>query len=101
VGSSFGGLMATLFAMENEGRVDRLVLLAPAINLLWFTSCPINPLSIPVWIYHGRNDEVIPIGAVEQMADTYFSHCSFHKVDDDHFLHHTFQIIDWDRLLGS
>ena len=52
------------------------------------------------WIYHGKNDEVIPLKAVEQMAEKYFSHNSFHKVDDDHFLHNTFKIIDWDRLLG-
>ena len=30
VGSSFGGLMAAIFAMENEPRVDKLILLAPA-----------------------------------------------------------------------
>ena len=31
VGSSFGGLMATIYAMANPGRVDRMVLLAPAL----------------------------------------------------------------------
>jgi pimeloyl-ACP methyl ester carboxylesterase len=31
VGSSYGGLMAALFALENEARVRRLVLLAPAL----------------------------------------------------------------------
>ena len=36
VGSSFGGLMATIFAMENEERVERMILLAPAINLVEF-----------------------------------------------------------------
>ena len=33
VGSSFGGLMATIFAMEHEAQCSRLVLLAPALNL--------------------------------------------------------------------
>jgi len=32
VGSSFGGLMAAIFTMRNEFRVDRLVLLAPALK---------------------------------------------------------------------
>lgn len=100
VGSSFGGLMATLFTMEDETRVDRLVLLAPAINLLWFTPHPIKPISIPVWIYHGRNDEVIPLKAVEYMAKKYFTDLSLNQVDDDHFLHNTFKTIDWDVLLG-
>lgn len=101
VGSSFGGLMATIFAMENETRVDRLILLAPAINLLWFTPCQIKPVSIPVWIYHGKNDDVIPIQAVDQMAEKYFSNLSLNQVDDDHFLHNTFKTIDWDNLLGE
>src|SRR5512137_2210165 len=38
VGSSFGGLMASIFAMENEPSVRRLILLAPAINLMEFTA---------------------------------------------------------------
>ena len=37
VGSSFGGLMATLFTMENNPRVDKMILLAPAINLISFS----------------------------------------------------------------
>ena len=32
VGSSFGGLMASLFAMENQTFVDKMVLLAPALH---------------------------------------------------------------------
>ena len=34
VGSSFGGLMAVLFAMQDETRLKRIILLAPAINHL-------------------------------------------------------------------
>jgi pimeloyl-ACP methyl ester carboxylesterase len=33
VGSSFGGLMAALFAMENPSQVRRMILLAPATNM--------------------------------------------------------------------
>ena len=33
VGSSYGGLMASQYAMGNEGRVKKLILLAPALNL--------------------------------------------------------------------
>jgi len=36
VGSSFGGLMASLFAMENGSQVNRMILLAPAINMIGF-----------------------------------------------------------------
>ena len=100
VGSSFGGLMASIFAMENERRVERLILLAPAINLMEFTGYHEKKLSLPVWIYHGRNDEVIPLKDVEKMGKNVFDKLSFHVVNDDHFLHRTFKTIDWNRLLS-
>ena len=33
VGSSYGGLMAAVYACENEKRMRKLILLAPALNL--------------------------------------------------------------------
>jgi len=101
VGSSFGGLMAALFALENESRVDRLILLAPAINLMAFTPHPDRILSTPVWIFHGREDEVIPLEDVRRMARSLFSTLTFHEMDDDHSLHRTFTTLDWDALLGD
>ena len=100
VGSSFGGLMGAIFAMEHESRVEKLVLLAPAINLLDATSSQQKRISVPAWIYHGRNDDVIPLKEVEQVAGEIFAHLSFHVVDDDHFLHKTFKTLDWDSLLS-
>ncbi|MGD2125184.1 MAG: YqiA/YcfP family alpha/beta fold hydrolase [Desulfobacteraceae bacterium] len=100
VGSSFGGLMASIFAMENEPRVDRLVLLAPAINLMDSTEYSEQRISVPVWIYHGKEDEVIPLKDVEKVANKVFSNLSFEVVDDDHFLHKTFKNLDWDSLLA-
>ena len=99
VGSSFGGLMGTLFALENEARVERLVLLAPAINLMSQIDHVPKTIAVPVWLYHGYKDEVIPLKEVEAAANQIFSNLSFHKVEDDHFLHGTFKHIDWDRLL--
>ena len=99
VGSSFGGLMASIFAMENEPIVDRLILLAPAINLMRLSNYQEKDISVPVWIYHGRDDEVIPLKAVEHVAGKIFRNLSFHIVDDDHSLHNTFKTIDWGTLL--
>ena len=100
VGSSFGGLMAAIFAIENESQVDRLILLAPAINLISSTDYKDKNISVPTWIFHGKSDAVIPLSQVEAMAHKLFSQLSFHVVDDDHFLHKTFKNLDWHTLLA-
>jgi pimeloyl-ACP methyl ester carboxylesterase len=100
VGSSFGGLMGTLFTLENESRVERLVLLAPAINLLSAIDHSPKKIVVPVWLYHGDEDEVIPLRDVEAVARHMFNNLTFNKVEDDHFLHKTFKRIDWDALLA-
>lgn len=100
VGSSFGGLMASMFALESEGRMKRLILLAPAINLMPFMPPNEWKTGVPTWIYHGTQDEVIEIGAVQRVAEVLFSNLRFHAVDDDHFLHKTFKTLPWDRLLS-
>jgi len=100
VGSSFGGLMASIFTMENEPSVKRLILLAPAINLMEFSPYRDRKIQVPVHLYHGRQDEVIPLEDVEGVARQVFSALTFHAVDDDHYLHRTFEKIEWDSLLS-
>lgn len=100
VGSSFGGLMAVVFAAEHENRVDKLILLAPALNLMEFSDYHQKKISLPVWMYHGRDDEVIPLETVEEIAKKIFLNLTFHAMDDDHYLHKTFKTIDWKTLLG-
>lgn len=100
VGSSFGGLMATLYALENEPGVERLILLAPAIHILGTRGSTTHRISIPASIYHGTKDEAIPLEKVEEVAQEVFSNLSFHRVEDDHFLHKTFKAINWDQLLS-
>ena len=99
VGSSFGGLMASMFAMDNEPRVRRLILLAPAINLMEFSPYQGRKIHLPVHIYHGRQDEVIPLEDVQKVASQVFPDLTFHAVDDDHYLHKTFEKIEWNTLL--
>jgi pimeloyl-ACP methyl ester carboxylesterase len=100
VGSSFGGLMASVFAMHEGHRVKRMILLAPAINLMHFSQYKGGTVPVPVRIYHGTEDRVIPIEDVETVAKETFPCLTFHKVEDDHFLHRTFKTIDWDSLLA-
>ena len=99
VGSSFGGLMASIYAMENEPRVERVILLAPAIHSMEFAPYHERKISVPVWIYHGSGDEVIPLRDVERVAKGAFLNLSFNTMEDDHSLHKTFKTIDWHRLL--
>lgn len=100
VGSSFGGLMATIFVMEHEARVNKMILLAPAINMTLFLPHMDRKVSRPVWVYHGRDDQVIPLAEVERAAKKIFPNLTFNAVDDDHFLHRTFKTIEWDDLLA-
>ena len=99
VGSSFGGLMAAIYTCENEGSVKRLILLAPALDLPYFRPCVEMRLTLPVWIYHGKEDDVVPPASVEKIARQVFTNLSYHLVDDDHSLHRTFPLMEWDRLL--
>ncbi len=99
IGSSFGGLMAAIYASERPAQVERLILLAPA--LIWpdFAADPPSPIGIPTIIYHGRQDEIVPLGPTRQIAQRVFTRLDFHEVDDDHGLYRTVHQIDWGDLL--
>jgi len=81
--------------------VSRLILLAPALNFIEASERKIKKISSPTWIFHGTNDDVIPLKAVEGAFEKYFVNFTFTKTDDDHFLHKTFETIDWPMLLVS
>ncbi len=99
VGSSFGGLMAAIFACENPRRVTKLILLAPALIFRDFEPYLHHRLDIPVTVYHGKKDDVISVAPVYDVARRVFADLTFNTVDDDHALKNTFQYIDWDQLL--
>lgn len=99
VGSSFGGLMAAIYACEHEKRVKRLILLAPALHVPDFGRCRGRRVNIPVSLYHGRNDDVVPPAAVKAIAQEVFQNLDYHLVDDDHSLHVTFPLMDWKALI--
>ena len=99
VGSSYGGLMATQYAMENEGCVKKMILLAPALNLPEFRPPAQTKLDLPVVIYHGTGDDVVDPYIVKTIALKYFSNLEHNFVDDDHSLHKAFPLLDWKNLL--
>ncbi|MGD9092304.1 MAG: alpha/beta fold hydrolase [Anaerolineales bacterium] len=99
IGSSFGGLMGAIYTCRNPDHVKQLVLLAPA--LIWpdFANSPPEPISVPVVVYHGMGDEVIPLEPVRALAEMVFLNLDFRVVDDDHGLFKTVHAIDWITLL--
>ena len=100
VGSSYGGLMAAVYACLHEDRVAKLVLLAPAINLAPFEFHCNTILHMPVAIVHGLQDDVVPLPDVRAIAERSFVNLDFRTVDDDHPLSATFPLLDWDAFLS-
>ena len=100
VGSSYGGLMAAVFACETAKKIRRLILLAPALNHMPPASCSGLKLDLPVIVYHGSQDEVVAAEPVHTLARNLFTDLTYHLVEDDHSLHQTFFTIDWDALLS-
>jgi pimeloyl-ACP methyl ester carboxylesterase len=99
VGSSYGGLMATIFACMNESRVRRLIMLAPALSYTNFSVYCKKPLQIPVIIYHGNRDTVVLPEPTRETAMVLFRDFDYRLVVDDHNLHMIFPKMDWDNLL--
>ena len=99
VGSSFGGLMAALAGCEKPAQFVKLVLLAPA--LIWpdFAEVSWQPIQVPVVIYHGSEDELIPLKDVLAIAQRVFLNLDFNEVRDDHGLYRTAINLDWNKLL--
>jgi predicted esterase len=101
VGSSYGGLMATVFALSRQEKLRKLVLLAPALNHMPPELYRERTLDFPVILYQGNQDEVVPPAPVYEIARTLFTDLAYHLVHDDHSLHETFFTMDWDELLAE
>ena len=99
VGSSLGGLMAALFAMQHPDQVRKLVLLAPALTLPGFTKSLDSRISTPTIIIQGTQDEFIPLEPTQKLAEKVFTNLTYMVVEDDHRLHKTAGVLDWKKLL--
>jgi pimeloyl-ACP methyl ester carboxylesterase len=100
VGSSYGGLMAAVYACQHEERVAKLILLAPALHVESYKPYRNKRLDIPIAIYHGLQDDVVPLKAIRPIAGQLYSNHRFYAVEDDHSLHATFASLNWDELLS-
>lgn len=101
IGSSFGGLMATIFALENATKVRRVILLAPALNFPDFGKYRQHRSTVPARLYIGSNDTVCPAALVIPAARRVFGDLIVAETADDHLLRQTFSEINWRELLGG
>ena len=95
IGSSFGGLMGVLFALQNPKKIKRLILLAPflATKLLkWDNRSPIKK---PVIVFHGKNDEIAKFKPSRECAYRLFANLEFNATEDDHNLNQTVEKLNW------
>lgn len=99
IGSSYGGLMAALFATRRPAQVRKMILLAPALMLPEFADQPPAPIQVETLIIHGRQDTVVPLNLVRPLADRVFLNLTYRIVDDDHRLHKTADALDWKSIL--
>lgn len=100
IGSSYGGLMASLFALEHESRVKKIILFAPALNFFAFDQYADRFTSVPALLYIGSQDEICPPGKVIPIAEKIFTNLTVHLSEDDHLLKKSFRFLDWQNLLA-
>lgn len=101
IGSSFGGLMGTVYTCKRPTQVRKLILLAPALLRPQFASfLDLEPVSVPTVIIHGTLDTVVPLEAVREVAQRLFTNLTYHIVEDDHRLHKTAHELDWKSILA-
>lgn len=100
IGSSFGGLMGTVFTCDHPTQVRKLILLAPALLRDQFSSyLNLQPVSVPTVIIHGTQDDVVPPKPVREIAEKLFTNLEYISVDDGHRLHKAFNEVDWENIL--
>ena len=101
IGSSYGGLMGTVYTCNNPTRARKLILLAPALLREPFGSfLDVQPASVPVIVIHGTRDDVVPLEPAREVAQALFTNLEYIIVDDDHRLHKTLHELDWKKILA-
>jgi predicted esterase len=101
IGSSFGGLMSALYTCENPEKVLKLILLAPYLSNPYLDPKMYNQVMVPVILFHGRNDKVIPLTPTKTCAEKLFKNLTYIIVDDDHRLIKTVKCLDWKKLISN
>lgn len=99
IGSSLGGLMASIFALEAPEKTVGLILLAPALPMFDFSHLPNRGYEGPTVMIHGRADTIVPLEETVQKAESLFTRLEIQIVNDDHRLKQTTDQIEWASLI--
>ncbi|MDD2922808.1 MAG: alpha/beta fold hydrolase [Anaerolineales bacterium] len=101
IGSSFGGLMGTVFTCEHPNQVRKLILLAPALLRDPFDEyLNLQTVSVPTVIVHGTEDDIVPLEPVREVAQKLFADLTYRVVNDGHRLHKAFEELNWADILA-
>ena len=101
IGSSYGGLMATIFALDHAAQIRKLVLLAPTLLLDPLASRPQPvPVSLPTIMIHGTADDVVPLEPVRETARRLFTDLTYFVVEDGHRLQKAVHELDWNTIFA-
>jgi pimeloyl-ACP methyl ester carboxylesterase len=113
IGSSYGGLMGTIFTLDHTTQVRKLILLAPALTLEPLASRAdlqpaashrsargTNGVSVPTTLIHGTLDTVVPPEPVHKVAQQLFTNLTYILVEDDHRLQRSVNGLDWKTILA-
>lgn len=116
IGSSYGGLMGTVFTSEYPNQVRKLILLAPALlrmpdgvyhdpaigeplEVSAKSKQGLQSISVPTIIIHGTLDDVVPLEPVRTTAEKLFTNLQYIVVEDGHRLHKAFEELNWEEIL--
>ena len=101
IGSSYGGLMATIFTLDHATQVRKLVLLAPALTLEPLASlADPKSVSVPTILIHGTLDTVVPPEPIRAIARKLFTDLTYTTVEDDHRLQRSVNELNWNMILA-
>jgi len=99
IGSSFGGLMGSIYCLKHPEKIYKLILLAPLLVVPELDPSKYQKVDVPVIVFHGKNDKVIPVKKTQARAESLFNNLEYNIVDDDHMLHPTTETINWMNIL--
>ena len=99
IGSSFGGLMATLYTIRNPEKTERLILFAPFLATSMLQIDKNSLINTPTIIFHGKHDEIAQYKASREKAYQLFTNLEFNTTEDHHDLNKTITTLNWNKLI--